>query len=180
MKGRHTAQGLSQPAPVAGAFLEALCLVRSFCEPLVRERHAQSAGPFAIRARGQRVFGSALPCAKLSPAFGARTGRALQDCCAHAKGEANEVPMVAEPGACALCQWLSRLRFHALLATKPLAPRSCHEWQSDRFAIGLARSSLAVRAPCAHPRRSNGKVLGQALPKTRRPQARWGKVSDNH
>ena len=42
---------------------------------------------------GRNVFGSALPCAKLLRAVGARTGRALQHCCAHAKGEANEVPM---------------------------------------------------------------------------------------
>ena len=35
---------------------------------------------------GRNVFGSALPCAKLSPAFGARTGRALQNCCAQDEG----------------------------------------------------------------------------------------------
>ena len=50
---------LSLPAPVAGASLEALCLMRSIPLPLVRERHTRSARPFAIRARGRRVFGSA-------------------------------------------------------------------------------------------------------------------------
>ena len=48
------------------------------------------------------------------------------------------------------CQWPSHLRFHALLVAEPLAPQPCHEWPSNCFAIGLARSSLAVRAPCAH------------------------------
>ena len=104
-------------------------------------------------------------------------------------GKTGILPVAATPGSYSFAhRRLSRRRprgsaalpLEALPLTEPLAPRSCHEWQSDRFAIGLARSSLAVRAPCAHPRRSNGKVLGQALPKTRRPQARWGKVSDNH
>ena len=58
----------------------------------MRERLVQSTGPFAIRAYGRHVFGSALPSAKHSPAFGARTGRALQDCCARDDGEANEGP----------------------------------------------------------------------------------------
>ena len=38
-------------------------------------------GAFASRVCGLCVLGSALPCAKHSPAFGARTGRALQNCC---------------------------------------------------------------------------------------------------
>ena len=73
--------------------LEALSLVRSITLPLARERYARSAGPFALRACGRRVFGSALPYAKHSSSFGARTGRALQNCCAQAKGKANAVPM---------------------------------------------------------------------------------------
>jgi len=139
--------------------------------------HMPKAKPMKCRWRGTTTSallqGRGRPC---------HIGRA-------ALGKTGILPVAATPGSYSFAhRRLSRRRprgsaalpLEALPLTEPLAHRPSHEWQSDRFAIGLARSSLAVRAPCAHPRRSNGKVLVQALPKTRRPQARWGKVSDNH
>ena len=63
-----------------------------------RERPSDSRNSFPALACGRRVFGSAWPCAKHCSSFGARTGRALQNCCAQAKGEANALSMVGEPG----------------------------------------------------------------------------------
>ena len=91
---------------------------------------------------------SALPCAKHLRAVGARTGRALQNCCAHTKGEANEVPVVAEPKACALCQWLSRLR---------TGPATNGKAIGEPFARGAALvAAHAARGPSVGKPRRNG------------------------
>ena len=181
--------------------LEALCLMRSIARPLVRERHTRSARPFALRARGRRVFGSALPYAKQTPAFGA--GKA------YAKRRAFRAPRLWPARfwkRFALCEALlflwcahgartAKLRAHGPKAKRRLSigeepsgsgrlrarrmlslwrgpPKAPRQWQSRWIAHAPRANRFAVRAPCAHPRQSIGKALGKALPKTGRPQAR--------
>jgi len=57
-------------------------------------------------------------------------------------------------------------------ATGEGPPKAPRQRQSQWIAHASRAKSLAVRAPCAHPRRSIGQALGKALPKTARPQAR--------
>ena len=119
---------LSRPMPVAGAFLEALSLLRSISLPLVRAQgahgktasHQPKAKPLKNHSRGADGLHTVQLRAIEEPFAG---GAAL---------------VAANPG------------FALLLL------RLCNEWQSHRFANGRARSSFAGRAPCAPPRQSNG------------------------
>ena len=145
-KGEVMIAILSLPAPVAGASLEAFCLMRSIPLPLVRERHTRSAGPFAIRACGRHVFGSALPYAKHSPAFGARTGRALQNCCARPKGKAIVDPLAQSlRGVGAFGQG----ECHLIGGGTPKTPR---QWPSRWIAHAPRANRFAVRAPVRAPK----------------------------
>ena len=128
----------------------------------------------------------ALLSAKQFSSFGARTGRARQNRFAQAKGKAIAVPLAGSLGRAHHAKgrandelkgcdspFLSLQR--DLPMASPPAPRLCDEWQSNCFANGQVRSSFAVRAPCAHQRRGNGKVLGQVH---RKDGAATGSVSE--
>ena len=78
------------------------------------------------------------------PAFGARTGRALQDCSALSRWRSDCFAIRGGAGA---------------QAAQPMAERARHwlsrQWHPIGFAFGLCARSFAVRAPCAHQRKSN-------------------------
>ena len=76
-------------------------------------------------------------------------------------GATGILPVAATPGSYSFAhRRLSRRRprgsaalpLEALPMAEPLAPRPSHEWQSNCFAIGLVRRSLAVRAPVRAPK----------------------------
>ena len=138
---------LSLPAPVAGASLEALCLMRSKPQPLVRERHTRSAGPFALRACGLRVFGSALPYAKHYSSFGARTGARTAKLRAHGPRAKRMLLHWRE----AFREWTPSGKAKAIsLARPPEGPSPMAEpMDRSRSACKPFRSARPVRAPKA-------------------------------
>ena len=154
---------LSRSGPVTAPSLEALCLMRSIARPLVRERHTRSARPFAIRARGRRALLEALSLMRSIPLPLVRArGRALQNCVRTVQGQSECFSIGEKPSGSGRLRARRRL-FH--WRGPPKAPR---QWQSRWIAHAPRANRFAVRAPCAHPRKSIGKALGKALPKTRR------------
>ena len=129
--------------------------------------------PFSPLPCGRHVFGSALPCAKHYPSFGARTGRARQNCCARPKGKAKAIHWRGAFG-----EWTPSGNAKAIhWRGTPTAPR---QRQSKWIAHAPRANRFAVRAPCAHPRWGIGQALGKALPKTRRHRRGERKVGDSH
>ena len=156
---------LSLPLPVVGASLEALSLVRSIPQPLVRERRTRSTRPFALRACSCTSL-EALSLVRSITLPLVRARGAHCKTAAHRPKAKRRLSIGEEPSGS------GRLRAKPLLILWRGSPKAPRQRQSKWIAHALRANSLAVRAPCAHPRRSNGKALGKALPKTRRSQAR--------
>ena len=98
-------------------------------------------------------------------------GRALQNCVRTVQGQSECFSIGEKPSGSGRLRARRRL-FH--WRGPPKAPR---QWQSRWIAHAPRANRFAVRAPCAHPRKSIGKALGKALPKTRRHRRGGGKVS---
>ncbi len=147
------------------------------CERLVAEAPTFHP-PHPNRARLWKRFPV---CASICFAIGARTGRALQNGSARSqwqskcwaihrrsRGKVRDYhnPFTAEP---------KKVRRSANPSpTEGSSPMAFH-WHR----LWLVRSSLAVRAPCAHQRKSKCFAHGKALPKTRRPRAGPRKACEN-
>ena len=126
------------------------------------ERLCDSRKPFSALLYDRRVFGSAQPCAKHSPAFGARTGRALQNCCARSKGEANAAPLARSlRGGARSCAAIGASRAGAPTIASPAQPqrarRPLSQWtarpEAAPYRSGLnvsclTRSRLSSHVSC--------------------------------
>ena len=101
-------------------------------------------------------------------AFGARTGRALQDCFALGRRRSNCFAIRCRAGAQAARPLASMKPQAAQPMVKRARPRLYYHWYPIGVAFGLCAGSFAVRAPCAHQR------LGNASHKAKRFQKRRG------
>ena len=137
--------------------------------PAAGERFGDHHKPFLCLSRAGTFLRSAWPVARQFASVGARTGRARQNCFAHATGDASGMPLarsLRRGKGLRLASLPSTLRRKGCDNHKPfLWP--CGEWPRTCFAIGQVRSRFAGRASCAPLRQSQCCAHGKALPQTR-------------
>ena len=109
-----------------------------------RERAVPGTGLSQANAATRRLCAALCQWQGQCSSFGARTGRALQDCSALSRWRSDCFAIRCGAGA---------------QAAQPMAERTRHwlsrQWHPIGLAFGLCARSFAVRAPCAHQRKSN-------------------------
>ena len=146
-----------------------MCLSRVIASPAAGERGVVITILSLPTPPPRRLWKRFALCEALLFLWCAHGGAHCKTACARSKGKANASPLARSlRGVDAFGQGEGYL-----IGEAPRSP----------LANGRADGSLTLRVqtvsqcapPCAHPRRSSGKALGKALPKTGRPRARRGK-----
>ncbi len=167
VKGLREAPPFHKPLGVKGLLIKRSPFT-SHCRAADRGKVNDYRSPFAHRACACPFLEALCLVISQCSAFGARTGRALQNCFALGRWRSNCFAIRCRAGAQAARPLASMKPQAAQPMVKRARSRLYYHWHPIGVAFGLCAGSFAVRAPCAHQR------LGNASHKAKRFQKRAG------